>query len=1045
MGFLLLGSVSGLRAEVDLNGNGMSDVWEDVHQARLLVAENDSDGDGQTNGFESAAGTNPRDPGSRFQTSTFRYEGADVRVGWTAQLGKSYRVLMSLNLSAWSPVSEYQVAGVVDMEVVLTGLANGSTNRFFKVQVKDVDTDNDGVSDWEERQLPGFNPALAQSAQAGVNDLTTLTQMLSGEANTVAITAPVATAVEKEAVDGVFRIARTGGLQAVTVKFSRSGNANAQRGSATTADYTLRDASGAILAGEIQIPFGVPSVDVVVRPAADTMIETPETLTLTLAADASYHVGAASAAAVSITDAANTSANERMFLAYLVPSADGTYATGLSTVRLQGDNATAYVSVSFSGLTATQTRATIDLENGGTGADVKSMPRGQVVDNVWPVQAGAFLTTDQAMLDALFAGSISAEVSTSNFAEGEIRGNYQRLSGSTEPPVPSAPPAIATLTGEELKREVARFLTQATFGPTQSEIDALTTAIETTHAGDRMAGYAAWIDAQFALDPTSLEAYTLAADTQDFALRGTNATSYNGTTGSPGPFNRRHAWWAVAVGAKDQLRQRAGFALSEIFVVSDKDSRVALFHYGAAHYYDQLVSHATGNYRTLLEDVSKSPIMGVYLSHLKNQKALYDTQTGAVLISPDENYAREIMQLFSIGLVELHQDGSLRLSTAGDPIPTYTLNDITELSRVMTGWSYSKVNGSYSAVHENTDFNAGYGSAYFQAAWTNPMKNFAAYHDTDTKTVLGTSIPAGLDGERDLDAALDIIFAHPNVAPFICQQLIQRLITSNPSAGYIHRVAQVFLNDGTGVRGNLGAVFKAILLDPEARSPVVAASIGFGKQKEPLVRYAQVLRALGAVSQLRIADLSAHGYPASQLDNFAPGATRIRFNASDTTLGQTPQSAPTVFNWFLPNYTPGGAITAAGLVAPEMQITQETQIVQCVNFVRSVISGNGQAGNPLPGATNNTLDDIVASRAPWETLYNTEIAAGKTVTQAVTTVVDRLDMLLMAGNLKARYAGAPTPNPRASIITAGVNSVGNDRMINLLYLIANSPEFLHQK
>jgi uncharacterized protein (DUF1800 family) len=1048
MGFLLLGSVSGLRAEVDLNGNGMSDVWEDVHQARLLVAENDSDGDGQTNGFESAAGTNPRDPGSRFQTSTFRYEGADVRVGWTAQLGKSYRVLMSLNLSAWSPVSEYQVAGMVDMEAVLTGLANGSANRFFKVQVKDVDTDNDGVSDWEERQLPGFNPALAQSAQAGVNDLTTLTQMLSGEANTVAITAPVATAVEKEAVDGVFRIARTGGLHAVSVKFSRSGNANAQRASATTADYTLRDASGAILAGEIQIPFGVASVDVVVRPAADTLIETPETLTLTLAADASYHVGAESAAAVSITDAAKTSANERMFLAYLVPSADGTYATGLSTVRLQGDNATAYVSVSFSGLTATQTRATIDLENGGTGADVKSMPRGQVVDNVWPVQAGAFLTTDQAMLDALFAGSISAEVSTSNFAEGEIRGNYQRLSGSTEPPVPSAPPAIATLTGEELKREVARFLTQATFGPTQSEIDDLTTAIETTHAGDRMAGYAAWIDAQFALDPTSLEAYTLAADTQDFALRGTDPINYTFATGDPGTHNRRHAWWAVAIGAKDQLRQRAAFALSEIFVISDKAVQLSRNHYGAAHYYDQLVAHATGNYRTLLEDVSKSPIMGVYLSHLKNQKALYDTQTGAVLISPDENYAREIMQLFSIGLVALHQDGSLRLNSAGAPIPIYSINDITELSRVMTGWSYSKVNGTKASgypVQDNTVFTKYSGIPYFQASWTNPMMNFAEYHDTGAKNVLGMAIPAGLDGEQDLDAALDILFAHANVAPFISRLLIQRLVTSNPSAGYIHRVAQVFINDGAGVRGNLGAVFKAILLDPEARSPAVAASIGFGKQKEPLVRYAQVLRALGAVSQLRIADLSAHGYPASQLDNFAPGATRIRFNASDTTLGQTPQSAPTVFNWFLPNYTPGGAITAAGLVAPEMQITQETQIVQCVNFVRSVISGNSQAGNPLPGATNNTLDDIVASRAPWETLYNTEIAAGKTVTQAVTTVVDRLDMLLLAGNLKARYAGAPSPNPRASIITAGVNSTGNDRMINILYLVTSSPEFLHQK
>jgi uncharacterized protein (DUF1800 family) len=404
------------------------------------------------------------------------------------------------------------------------------------------------------------------------------------------------------------------------------------------------------------------------------------------------------------------------------------------------------------------------------------------------------------------------------------------------------------------------------------------------------------------------------------------------------------------------------------------------------------------------------------------------------------------MQLFSIGLVELHQDGSLRLSSAGEPIPTYTIDDVTELARVMTGWSYGKTNSNYTTVLDNTAFNAGSGPYYFQAAWTNPMKNFAAYHDTGAKKVLGTVIPAGLDGEQDLDAALDILFAHPNVAPFICQQLIQRLITSNPSAGYTYRVAQVFLNDGTGVRGNLGAVFKAILLDPEARSPAVAASIGFGKQKEPVIRYAQMLRALGAASKLPLADLSAYGYPASQLDNFAPGATRIRFAASDITLGQTPMSAPSVFNWFPPNYTPGGAITEAGLVAPEMQITQETQILQCVNFARVVITNNAQVGIPLPGATDNTLDDIAVNRAPWETLYNTEIAAGKTRTQAITTVVDKLDMLLMAGNLKARYANAPTPNPRASIITAGVNNLGNaNDLNNILYLITNSPEYLHQK
>ncbi len=1035
---------------VDLDSSGMSDVWENVYETDGLEAGGDPDGDLQSNGEEARAGTDPRDAQSRFLVSEVSVAGTDVVVKWVAQPGKSYRLLSTADLAAgpWLPVTEFQLAETVSGEVTLAGGA--ADNRFYRVEVRDVDTDGDGVSDWEERRLPGFDPTSAESAQPGTSDLAVLTGMLSGTSTTVTVSAVGPAAVEKEAVEGIFRISRTGGLAGVTAHFTFAGNAEPQKGSASAADYSLHDAAGNPVAGSVVIPFGVSFVDVRVTPLVDGLVETPETLTLKLSADPAYAVGATGGAAVVIKDAANTAANERIFLAYLVPTGAGTSATGLSTVRLQGDNATGFVNLAFSGLTSPQTTAFLDLENNGTGLYVKGLPIGQVTDNLWTVKAAAYLTTDQAMVDALFAGNVSAVVNTTGFLEGEIRGNFQQSSGSTEPPVPGEPPQIEVLAGESLRRDVARFLTQATFGPTEAEINALAATIETEHAGDRIAGYGAWIDAQFALDPTSLEAYTRAADGQEWALRGTDPINYTTTTGEPGSSNRRRAWWMAVVGGQDQLRQRVGFALSEIFVVSEKNSVVADRHYGAARYYDQLVAGADGNFRTLLEGISKSPMMGTYLSHLKNQKAIYDPVTGAVLVSPDENFAREIMQLFSIGLVGLHMDGSLRLGAGGVPVPTYSNADIMDLARVLTGWSFSKRHGSKTDGYpeqDNPSFTQSSGPRYFQASWVNPMKNFATYHDTGAKVVLGQSIPAGLDGEADLDAALDILCAHENVAPFISRLLIQRLVTSTPSAGYIHRVAQKFANDGLGSRGNLGAVVRAILLDPEARNLGVAEYVGYGKQKEPIVRYVQLLRALGAFSQLPLADLSAFGYPATQLDNFAPGATRMRFSNTDTAFSQSPLASPTVFNYFLPGYSPGGAITQAGLVAPEMQITNETQIVQAVNTNRTILNNTGgQGGSSLPGATVTTLDDVRIDRLPWEAFYNAEIARGQTPTQAVTTLVDRLDTLLMAGRFKEAYASAPLPNPRASVIDAGVKATTTtDRVVNIFYLMGNAPEFLHQK
>jgi len=213
------------------------------------------------------------------------------------------------------------------------------------------------------------------------------------------------------------------------------------------------------------------------------------------------------------------------------------------------------------------------------------------------------------------------------------------------------------------------------------------------------------------------------------------------------------------------------------------------------------------------------------------------------------------------------------------------------------------------------------------------------------------------------------------------------------------------------------------------------------------VRYLQLIRAFGGASRLPLSDLAAFGYPASQLDNFAAGATRLRFPGSDGFFLQTPQSSPSVFNFFLPSYSPGDTIAAAGLVAPEMQITTETQVVQAANYNNNLLTvSSGQGLQALVGATDQSLDNVRIDRTPWTTFYNAQISAGKSVTEAVTALVDRLDSLLLCGHLKARYASAPSPNPRASIIAAAVGaSTTSDRVINALYLVANSPEFLHQK
>jgi uncharacterized protein (DUF1800 family)/uncharacterized protein (DUF1501 family) len=363
------------------------------------------------------------------------------------------------------------------------------------------------------------------------------------------------------------------------------------------------------------------------------------------------------------------------------------------------------------------------------------------------------------------------------------------------------------------------------------------------------------------------------------------------------------------------------FALSEIFVVSDVASQLAQQPDGLADYYDMLANDAFGNFRTLLQDVTLSPTMGNYLNMLRNAKANPSKGTSA-----DENYAREVQQLFTIGLNELQPDGTLMLDSTGLPIPTYNQDEIVQTANVFTGWGYNSTAASPSFYGATADFD-------------DPMMVYAPTMTKPRKPIVnGIVIPANQTGAADLKMELDALFNHPNTGPFICAQLIQRLVTSNPSPAYVYRVAQVFANDGTGTRGNLAAVVKAILLDYEARSPAVSADSGFGKLKEPLLRLTSIYRAFGASA--------------------ADGRFAI-FNAQ-TPLDQAALRSPTVFNFFDPGFVQQGALATAGLLAPEFQITTASTAISVPNNIYSAIY---TASPPAATALTLSLSSLSANSA----------------------------------------------------------------------------------
>jgi uncharacterized protein (DUF1800 family) len=515
--------------------------------------------------------------------------------------------------------------------------------------------------------------------------------------------------------------------------------------------------------------------------------------------------------------------------------------------------------------------------------------------------------------------------------------------------------------------QASRLLAQATFGATQAEIERLAST-----------GYSAWIEDQF---------------NKPQALHRDYMNSIAASTGSsPSQSHFFESFWQQAATGEDQLRQRVTFALSQIFVVSFQDSTVANYPRGVASYYDTLAAHAFGNYRNLLEAVSLHPMMGIYLSHMRNQK-----ESGTRV--PDENYAREVMQLFSIGLYELNQDGSLKM-VDNKPAETYTSADISGLAKVFTGWSWAGPDKSDSRFYG--------GSADPNRDWM-PMQAFPKFHSASEKRFLGAVVPAGASPEASLKTALDTLFSHPNVGPFVGRQLIQRLVTSNPSPQYIARVAAAFNNNGAGVRGDMKAVIRAILLDPEARADSTLSDPNAGKLREPVMRLANWMRAFNATSAS---------------NRFLMGNLDDPLNS----LGQTPMRSPSVFNYYRPGYVPPNtSIATAGLVAPEMQITGETSVVGYLNFMRDVI----------PNGTGSS-HDIKAD-------YSVELS----LADQPDRLVDRVNLLLMANQMPASLRSqivAAVSSVAISTTNATSAATARRNRVNLaIFLTMASPEYIAQK
>ena len=560
-------------------------------------------------------------------------------------------------------------------------------------------------------------------------------------------------------------------------------------------------------------------------------------------------------------------------------------------------------------------------------------------------------------------------------------------------------PPVSVNVGAHPQADTARLLTQTTFGATQAEINRVAALTPS-----------AYLDEQFASAQT-MHLPTVSAD-PNYPIA---------------PYSvMMPSIWKKYFEAQDQLRQRVAYALSQIMVVSMQNNTIGDEACAAASYLDLLGANAFGNFRTLLKDITLSPAMGEYLDMKGSAKA------DAVLnIIPNENYAREVMQLFSIGTVMLNADGSVQMSN-GKPVNTYSEADAQSVARALTGWTFAGQDQtlSWRWLYPDVPYPSDAASATKACtAWSTPMAPWTATyrssddtrniaggaHDAGAKTLLtypgsaafNQNVPAGQTPMQDIDSVVDNLFNHPNVGPFIGSQLIKRLVTSNPGSAYIGRIASVFNNNGSGVRGDMKAVIRAILLDAEARTPRASQPDGYGKLREPVLRFTHLHRAFGAVM--------TNGYRGI-----------YDLGASDS-LGQSPLHAPSVFNFYAPDYAPSGPLSQAGLVGPEFAIANSATISGFMDFSKYGILGGFNASAVNPG------DWLKPDYTAYIALAPTPAA-----------MVDALNVLLLSGGMSMQFR-TQLIDIATKLTDSNATTQSTERFKTVLWLILNSPEYSIQK
>lgn len=542
--------------------------------------------------------------------------------------------------------------------------------------------------------------------------------------------------------------------------------------------------------------------------------------------------------------------------------------------------------------------------------------------------------------------------------------------------------------------DASRFLGQSTFGANMDMINDV-----------KEMGYEAWIDDQFTKTPQTILPVMNTIWDEIYAL--------DNDAFGPWAVHFNYAWWQTNMTNQDLLRQRTAYALSQILVTSI-NSDLRDWAEALSSYYDIFVTNSFGNYKDILLQVTKHPAMGYYLSHLNNPRE--DTENN---IHPDENYAREIMQLFTIGLHKLNPDGTLMTDGNGNPMPTYNNDDIKELAKVFTG-----LGGGATLDMMWCPDQPEFGTTMYCLDKTVPMTMFAWAHEPGPKTFLGHTIPGSTTytnatAMAEVDNAVDFLFNHPNTGPFVSYRLIQRLVTSNPSPEYVGRVAAKFADNGSGVRGDMKAVLKAILLDEEARSEEAYLNPYTGKLREPMLRYTHIARALPTDSHR--GRYWNNGY--SFLD-----ATRQHVMAS-----------PSVFNFYAPNYQPVGDWSALDLVGPEFKIHNTATSIGYINSVQAWTIWGASAsdqGGPW-GSLMSSWEGTDADRDGAWLLFN-EFEA---VANDTETLINEIDKIFTHGQLSDETRQVLRTYLNQLYFSWDPPAGYRDRVKLALYLIMISPDY----